>query len=30
MKVLDKSNLPEKGNWTADNGYKAKYLSLWK
>ena len=30
MKVLDKTNLPEKGNWTADNGYKEKYLRLWK
>ena len=30
MKVLDKTNLPEKGNWTADNGYKEKYLKLWK
>jgi ribose transport system substrate-binding protein len=30
MKVLDKTNLPAKGNWTADNGYKEKYLRLWK
>ena len=30
MKVLDKTNLPDKGNWIADNGYKEKYLKLWK
>jgi ribose transport system substrate-binding protein len=30
MEVLDKGNLPEKGNWTAANGYKEKYLGLWK
>ena len=30
MKVLDKTNLPDHGNWTADNGYKEKYFSLWK
>jgi hypothetical protein len=27
---LDKTNLPEKGNWIAGNDYKAKYLTLWK
>ena len=28
--VLDKTNLPEKGNWASSNGYQEKYLSLWK
>lgn len=28
--VLDKTNLPEKGNWTSPNGYKEKFEALWK
>jgi hypothetical protein len=28
--VLDKTNLPEKGNWTWSNGYKEKFQALWK
>lgn len=28
--VLDKTNLPEKGNWASANGYKEKFLALWK
>lgn len=30
MLVLDKTNLPEKGNWVASSGYKEKFLALWK
>ena len=30
MEVLDKTNLPEKGNWTASGDYKQKFISLWK
>ena len=28
--VLDKTNLPEKGNWASSNGYKEKFQALWK
>jgi ribose transport system substrate-binding protein len=27
--VLDKANLPNTGNWTAQSGYKEKFPALW-
>jgi ABC-type sugar transport system substrate-binding protein len=28
--ILDKTNLPEKGNWASSNGYVEKFQALWK
>ena len=28
--VLDKTNIPESGNWRSESGYKEKFEALWK